>query len=105
MGMDKSLSRRLSIDYKSAPPNPKVMELLKFCEKLTTNPGDMRRADIEQFRELGWNDAAIFDCPGYVALRDDSVKQSDSMKQGDSMKKDDMKKDDNMKHDDSMKQN
>jgi len=61
MGMDKSLSRRLSIDYKSAPLDPKVMELLKFCEKLTTNPGDMRRADIEKLRELGWNDAAIFD--------------------------------------------
>jgi len=61
MGMDKSLSRRLSIDYKSAPLDPKVMELLKFCEKLTTNPGDMRRADIEKLRELGWNDTAIFD--------------------------------------------
>jgi hypothetical protein len=27
--------------------------VLKFCEKLTTNPGDMRRADIEKLRELG----------------------------------------------------
>jgi hypothetical protein len=42
--MEKSLARRLSIDYKSATLDPKVMELLKFCEKLTTNPGDMRRA-------------------------------------------------------------
>ena len=61
MGMDKSLGRRLSIDYKSAPLDPKVMELLKFCEKLTTNPGDMRRADIEKLQELGWNDDSIFD--------------------------------------------
>ncbi len=61
MGMDRSLSRRLSIDYKSAPLDPKVMELLKFCEKLTTQPGDMRRADIEKLRDLGWSDAAIFD--------------------------------------------
>ena len=37
------------------------MELLKFCEKLTTNPGDMRRADIEKLREFDWNDVAIFD--------------------------------------------
>ena len=29
MGMDKSLSRRLSIDYQSAPPDSKVMELLE----------------------------------------------------------------------------
>jgi uncharacterized peroxidase-related enzyme len=34
MGMDKSLSRRLSIDYQSAPLDSKVMELLKFCENL-----------------------------------------------------------------------
>src|SRR5580692_12561408 len=61
MGMDKTLCRKLSIDYKLAPLEPNVMELLKFCEKLTTNPGDMRRADIEKLRELGWNDAAIFD--------------------------------------------
>ena len=61
MGMDKSLSRRLSIDYQSAPLDSKVMELLKFCEKLTTRPGDMQRADIENLRQLGWNDADIFD--------------------------------------------
>ncbi len=61
MGMDKSLSRGLSIDYKSSPLDPKIMELLKFCEKLTANPADMRRTDIEKLRELGWNDAAIFD--------------------------------------------
>jgi alkylhydroperoxidase family enzyme len=62
MGMDKSLSRRLSIDYKSAPLDPKVMEQLNFCEKLTSNPSDMRpRADIEKLRELGWNDDSIFD--------------------------------------------
>src|ERR1700726_4289718 len=34
MGMEKFLGRKLSIDYQSAPPDPKVMELLKFCEKL-----------------------------------------------------------------------
>ncbi len=61
MGMDKSLSRRLSIDYQSAPLDSKVMELLKFCEKLTTRPGDMQRMDIENLRRLGWNDADIFD--------------------------------------------
>src|SRR6202790_2180699 len=61
MGMDKSLSRRLSIDYQSAPLDSKVMELLKFCEKLTNRPGDMQRADIENLRQLGWNDDSIFD--------------------------------------------
>jgi uncharacterized peroxidase-related enzyme len=61
MGMDKSLSRRLSIDYKSAPLDPKVMELLEFCEKLTNRPADMQRADVENLRQLGWNEIDIFD--------------------------------------------
>ena len=61
MGMDKSLSRRLSIDYKSAPLDPKVMELLQFCEKLTTHPADIERADVENLRRLGWNEIDIFD--------------------------------------------
>ena len=61
MGMDKSLARRLSIDYKSATLDPKVMELLKFCDKLTNHPGEMQRSDIENLRQVGWNDASIFD--------------------------------------------
>src|SRR5258708_11016645 len=61
MGMDKSLRRRLSIDYKSAPLDPKVMELLNFCEKLTSHPADMQRADVENLRRLGWNEIDIFD--------------------------------------------
>ena len=61
LGMDRSLSRKLSLDYKTAPVEPKVMELLKFCDKLTHHPGDMQRADIENLRKLGWDDAAIFD--------------------------------------------
>ena len=61
LGMDRSLSRKLSLDYKSAPVEPKVMELFKFCEKLNNCPGDMQRADIEKLRQCGWNDAAIFD--------------------------------------------
>ena len=61
MGMDKSLARRLSIDYKSATLDPKVMELLKFCVKLTNHPAEMQRSDIENLRQVGWNDASIFD--------------------------------------------
>ena len=38
MDMDKSLCRKLSIDYKLAPLEPNVMELLKLCEKLSIRP-------------------------------------------------------------------
>src|SRR5260370_7338590 len=42
MGMDKSLSRRLSIDYQSAPPDSNVIDLFKFCENLTTRPTNLQ---------------------------------------------------------------
>jgi uncharacterized peroxidase-related enzyme len=61
MGMDRSLCRKLSIDYKLAPLEPKVMELLKFCEKLSISPSEMKRADFDHLRESGWTDADIFD--------------------------------------------
>jgi len=61
LGVPKSLGRALSIDFATAPVEPKVMELFKFCKKLTDTPGDMQRGDVEHLREVGWSDAAIFD--------------------------------------------
>lgn len=61
LGIPKALGRALSIDFQSAPVEPKVMELFRFCAKLTQQPGDMRRSDVEHLREIGWNDAEIFD--------------------------------------------
>src|SRR5579863_7120576 len=54
MGLEKSLCRKLSIDYKLAPLEPNVMELLKFCEKLSIRPSEMQRADFDHLREYGW---------------------------------------------------
>jgi len=61
MGLEKSLCRKLSIDYKLAPLEPNVMELLKFCEKLSIRPSEMQRADFDHLRDYGWTDADIFD--------------------------------------------
>ena len=36
------------LDGRRGTLNPKVVELLKFCEELPADPGDMRRADIEK---------------------------------------------------------
>ncbi len=61
LGVPKTLGRTLSIDFKSAPVEPKVQELFQFCAKLTQQPGDMQRGDVERLREIGWNDLEIFD--------------------------------------------
>lgn len=61
LGVDKNTGRKLAMDYASAPVEPKVMEIFRFCEKLTRRPGDMEKADVDRLRTAGWDDAAIFD--------------------------------------------
>ena len=61
MGMDKALGRKLSLNYSSAPVEPKLMKLFQFADKLTRRPGDMEKADVDQLREAGWSDPEIFD--------------------------------------------
>ena len=61
LGVDKKLGRKLSLDFRNAPVEPKVMKLFEFAEKLTNKPGDMQKSDVDQLREAGWSDAAIRD--------------------------------------------
>lgn len=68
LGMDKSLGRKLALDYKSAPVEPKVMGLFQFADKLNRKPGEMEKADVERLREAGWSDAAIFETVLVVSL-------------------------------------
>src|SRR5690349_13616962 len=57
MGIEKSVSRKLALDYKSAPVEPKVMELFRFADKLTRHPADIEKPDVDRLREAGWDDA------------------------------------------------
>src|SRR5438477_3654175 len=43
MGIEKSVSRKLALDYKSAPVEPKVMELFRFADELTRHPADIEK--------------------------------------------------------------
>ena len=68
LGMEKPVIRKLAVDYASAPVEPKVMLLFRFVEKLTRQPADMEKADVERLREAGWNDAEIVDTVLITAL-------------------------------------
>ncbi len=61
LGVDKSIGRKLALDYTNAPVEPKVMEVFRFAEKLTRHPDQMQKADAERLRDAGWSDAAILD--------------------------------------------
>jgi uncharacterized peroxidase-related enzyme len=61
MGIDKKTGRKLSLDFRSATVEPKLMKLFEFAEKLTKRPGEIEKSDVDQLREAGWSDVAIFD--------------------------------------------
>jgi len=68
MGSEKSVSRKLALDYKSAPVEPKVMELFRFADELTRHPADIEKPDVDRLREAGWDDAAILETVLVVSL-------------------------------------
>ena len=68
LGVDKAAVRKLATDYTVAPVDPKVMELFRFVDKLTRRPADMEKPDVDRLREIGWNDAEIFDAVLITAL-------------------------------------
>lgn len=61
MGIDKSLSRKLALNYESAQVEPNVMELFRFADKLTRRPADMEKSDVERLRAAGWSNEAILE--------------------------------------------
>ena len=68
MGIEKSVSRKLALDYKSAPVEPKVMELFRFADKLTRHLADIEKPDVDRLRAAGWDDAAILETVLVVSL-------------------------------------
>jgi len=58
-GVEKTLARKLTSDYESAPVESNVKTLLRFADKLTRHPDDIEEADIETLKSAGWDDAAV----------------------------------------------
>jgi uncharacterized peroxidase-related enzyme len=68
LGIDKQTSRKLALNYETAPVEPKVMALFRYADKLSRRPADIVQADIDQLREHGWSDDAILDANLVVSL-------------------------------------
>jgi uncharacterized peroxidase-related enzyme len=68
LGIDKSMSRKLALNYESAPVEPRVMALFRYADKLSRRPADMEKSDVDRLREHGWDDAAILETALVVSL-------------------------------------
>ncbi len=61
LGVPKSLARQLAIDYPSAPASESEQALFRFADKLTRQPGDITKSDVDELRRHGWNDPAVYE--------------------------------------------
>ena len=61
LGVEKSVARKLAMDYSTAPIEPKTMKLFQFVDKLTRHAGEMHKSDVDALRDSGWHDAEIFE--------------------------------------------
>jgi uncharacterized peroxidase-related enzyme len=68
MGIDRSLGRKLALDYARAPVDAKTMALFDFAAKLTIKPADIEKSDVDRLREHGWSDRAILEASLVASL-------------------------------------
>jgi uncharacterized peroxidase-related enzyme len=58
---DEALVEQLKNDFRRAPLNEKDRAMLDYAVKLTVEPWNMREADVERLRQIGFTDADILD--------------------------------------------
>jgi uncharacterized peroxidase-related enzyme len=68
LGIDKAVSRKLALDFRKAPVEPRVMALFEYAEKLSRHPADVEKVDFDRLREHGWSDTAIIETALVVSL-------------------------------------
>jgi len=49
-GNRQEISRKLALDYESAPVEPNVKALFRFADKLSRHPADVEKADVGELR-------------------------------------------------------
>ena len=55
------LVHQIASDWRTADISPPDKALCEYAEKLTLDPGVMKREDVEMLRHNGFNDRAIHD--------------------------------------------
>jgi len=67
LGVEESLGQKLATDYARAPVSEKEMALFRFAEKLTRQPDEIEKRDVEAVLKAGWSEAALVEAVLAVA--------------------------------------
>jgi uncharacterized peroxidase-related enzyme len=65
---DAVLADALSVNYRHAHLEPKVLAMLDYAVKLTTESHRCTRDDLEGLRRAGWSDEDIMDIAEVTAM-------------------------------------
>jgi uncharacterized peroxidase-related enzyme len=65
---DRPLVEAVVADYRSTPLQDSEKKLLAYLEKLTLAPATTSAGDVQQLRDIGWSDEAIYDAVTVCAM-------------------------------------
>ncbi len=65
---DRPLVEAVVLDYRSAPIQEAERKLLAYLEKLTLAPATTTAEDVQQLRDIGWTDEAVYDAVTVCAM-------------------------------------
>lgn len=67
-GISTELIDALFTDFDAAPVRPEVKGMLRFARKLTLEPEQFVRADVQALLALGWSEEGVYDVVLVVSL-------------------------------------
>ena len=79
MGGDYDLVMAIAHDYRHAGLDEKDMAMLEYAEKITIQPDQVGKKDIERLREAGWNDREILDIAAVSCYRNFITRMADAL--------------------------
>lgn len=65
---DPILAERITLDYRRAGLDQRTRAILDYAAKITSHPVECNEDDIQQLREMGFSDQAIFDIAEIAAM-------------------------------------
>ncbi len=76
---DDAEVKRIQEDYRQADLDPATKKLLDFAAKVTLNPRELSKADVEALRASGFTDEDILDAAQLIAYFNYSNRLMDSL--------------------------
>jgi len=67
LGEEETVIGALATDWRSAEIDEELRALLAYADRLTLDPGSVRRTEVDALREAGWGDEAILHACEVVA--------------------------------------